>query len=249
MSVMTLSLLLARYAGETDETLKAIATGALVHDIHLSRMDRSIVRKVGRTRHEQASFESHCKLGVAEVGLAGLASPQVRDIVLQHHEREDGKGYPSSLRGASISRAAKIVAMADRFDELTNPLEMRLPHSPFEALSVMFTTERSSFDEELLQQFICAMGVYPPGTLVQLSDGHTGLVVAAAPASSRLCPQVLLYEPGVPKSEATIIDLATKPGNPDGITVVKALRTQDRSEDELDYLLPRRKLAWFRAPA
>jgi hypothetical protein len=89
------------------------------------------------------------------------------------------------------------------------------------------------------------MGIYPPGTLVQLSDGRTGVVVAAAPQRARLCPQVLMYDPDTPRREAIILDLA-EPELAQELKIEKALRTQDRSEDELDYLLPRRKVSWFR---
>jgi len=97
----------------------------------------------------------------------------------------------------------------------------------------------------LLQTFIRTMGIYPPGTLVQLSDGRIGVVVAAAPQQSRLCPQVLVYDPDTPRREALILDLA-EPEVAQQLKIEKPLRLQERSEDELDYLLPRRKISWFR---
>ena len=110
----------------------------------------------------------------------------------------------------------------------------------------MWSRERAGFNDSLLQHFVRAMGIYPPGTLVQLSDGRVGVVVAAAPPNARLCPQVLVYDPATPKREAIILDLAD-PAHADSVKIDKALRTQERSEEELDYLLPRRKLTWFRA--
>jgi hypothetical protein len=120
----------------------------------------------------------------------------------------------------------------------------------------MWTRERAAFNEPLLQHFIRAMGIYPPGLLVQLSDGRSGVVVAAAPESARLCPQVLVYDPGTPRRQAIIVDLAAPAANADApadaggiappLKIEKALRMQDRSEDELDYLLPRRQLSWFK---
>jgi hypothetical protein len=96
------------------------------------------------------------------------------------------------------------------------------------------------------------MGIYPPGTLVQLSDGRIGVVIAAAPETARLCPQVLVYDAATPRREAIIVDLASasaSAGQPAPLKIDKALRMQERSDAELDYLLPRRKVSWFRATA
>jgi hypothetical protein len=112
----------------------------------------------------------------------------------------------------------------------------------------MWTRERSHFNETLLQHFIRAMGIYPPGTLVQLSDGRLAIAVAAAPEDARLCPQVLVYDAGTPRSEGILLDLAaTAPSDDDALRIDKALRVRDLSADELDYLLPRRRMSWFPA--
>jgi hypothetical protein len=85
------------------------------------------------------------------------------------------------------------------------------------------------------------MGIYPPGSLVQLSDGHSGVVVASAATESPLRPQVLVYDPSVPRRHAAIIDLAAEAT----LKIERSLHVQERSENEIDYLLPRRKLSWL----
>lgn len=246
LSVMTLSLLLAKQLSEEPEVLRQVGLAALLHDIGMGQLNPSIVRNLNRNRHEQTIYETHAKLGVEQLSaLPGLVPPAVLQGVASHHENEDGRGYPRGLRGAEIPRVAKILAITNRFDNLTNPLDTRLSVSPSEALGVMWARERTHFDETLLQTFIRSMGIYPPGTLVQLSDGRSGVVVAAAPQQARLCPQVLVYDPDTPRREAIILDLA-EPDLAQQLKIEKGLRMQDRSEDELDYLLPRRKVSWFR---
>jgi hypothetical protein len=105
----------------------------------------------------------------------------------------------------------------------------------------MWTKEKSTYDPVLLQLFVRAMGVYPPGSIVQLSDGRVGAVVLSAPTESPLCPQVLIYEPEIPRRQAIILNLSTETE----LRIEKHLRIQDRPSDELDYLLPRRKMNWF----
>lgn len=247
MSVMTLSLLVAKHLGSSEPVIQVIGMGALLHDIGTSRLSHSLVRNPARNKFEEASYQTHCQLGHDELRRIGAGVPQaVMDVVMQHHEREDGKGYPGAKAGSAISLPAKLIGIADRFDELTNPVDPAQALSPFEALAVMWTRERAGFNDGLLQHFIRAMGIYPPGTLVQLSDGRIGVVVAAAPINARLCPQVLVYDPGTPKREAIILDLADS-AHGDALKIDKALRAQERSDDEIDYLLPRRKLTWFRA--
>jgi hypothetical protein len=133
-----------------------------------------------------------------------------------------------------------VVAIANRFDNLVNPIEHRRALSPSEALSTLWNREQTAFDGALLQLFVRAMGVYPPGSIVQLSDGRIGAVVGSAPAGRPLSPKVILYAPEVPRRLSIILDLA----NEELVSVERPLRLQDRPEEELDYLLPRRKINW-----
>jgi hypothetical protein len=113
--------------------------------------------------------------------------------------------------------------------------------SPSEALSTMWTREQKAFDAVLLQLFVRAMGVYPPGSIVQLSDGRIGAVVGSAPAGKPLSPKVMIYAPEVPRRQSIIIDLAS---DEKALKVERPLRLQERPAEELDYLLPRRKINW-----
>lgn len=241
LSVMTLTLLLGKQARLPKEALAALGIGALIHDIGKASIKTSILRNPERNRFEEEIFQTHCRLGYESALRAGTLSPAMLDAILHHHERYDGTGYPDKLLGDATPLSARAVAIANRFDNLANPVDYRHALSPSEALSRMWTKERNAFDTMLLQLFIRAMGVYPPGSIVQLSDGRIGAVVASAPTGSPLCPQVMLYDPTVPRSEAIIIDLSKL----DDIAIEKPLRLQERPDEELDYLLPRRKLNWF----
>jgi HD-GYP domain-containing protein (c-di-GMP phosphodiesterase class II) len=244
LSVMTLALLLGKCARLPEAALKEVGIAALLHDIGKVDLDISILRKPSRNKFEEAIFQTHCRLGYDKAAPTGLLSRPVLDAILHHHERADGSGYPGALADKKIPLAARILSIADHFDGLTNPLDPRRALSPSEALSRMWSVERHGFDPVLLQLFVRAMGVYPPGSLVLLSDDRDGVVVASAPAESPLRPQVLVYEPQVPRSHAIVVDLA----NESGLKIVRALSARERPEEELDYLLPRRKMSWFHMP-
>lgn len=241
LSVMTLALLLGKQARLPEPALHALGMGALLHDIGKRGLSQSILRNTERNRHEEAVYATHCRLGHASVQRAGAVSTPILEAILHHHERFDGTGFPDRLKGDAIHIAARVVAIADRFDKLTNPIDYRRAISPSEALSIMWTKEKNAYDAVLLPLFVRAMGVYPPGSIVQLSDGRVGAAVTSAPADSPLSPQVLVYEPEVPRRQAIILNLAKD----DSVRIEKPLRLQERPNDELDYLLPRRKMNWF----
>ena len=241
LSVMTLALLLGKQARLPEEALRTLGVGALLHDIGKSAINISILRNTERNKHEQAVYMTHCRIGYESALRVGNLSPPVLEAILHHHERIDGAGFPDHLAGDEIHLAARVIAIANRFDNLANPIDYRRAMSPSEALSTMWVKEKKSFDNMLLQLFVRAMGVYPPGSIVQLSDGRVGAVVVSAATEKPLCPQVMIYEPEVSRHQAIIIDLAKEPL----LKIDRALRLQERPNDELDYLLPRRKMSWF----
>lgn len=243
LSVMTLSLLLGKQARLPEEALHALGVAALLHDIGQLAVNPSILKNPERNRHEEAIYQTHCALGVESVQRGGRASQSLTQAILHHHEHYDGSGYPDRLVGEQIHVAARVIAIANRFDNLANPMNNRHALSPSEALSRMWVREKLWFDPVLLQLFVRAMGVYPPGSVVQLEDGRLGTVVISATADNLLAPQVMLFEPEVPRAQAIIIDLAQEPG----VRIAHAVRLQDCTEDVLDYLLPRRRMNWFAA--
>lgn len=245
MSVMTLSLLLGRQAQLPEEALRSLGSAAILHDIGMLELNPAIVRNPERNRHEEAVYRSHCALGVQRVQRSGRISPVIHETILHHHERYNGLGFPDRIPGDQIHIAARVVAIANRFDNLVNPIDGRPAISPSEALSWMWARENGGYDPRLLALFIRAMGVYPPGTIVQLSDGRMGVVTVSASTEHPLSPPVMLYERTRPRSEAQILDLALD----DSVAIDSAVRLQHCTEDQLDYLLPRRKMRWFTSPS
>jgi HD-GYP domain-containing protein (c-di-GMP phosphodiesterase class II) len=241
LSVMTLTLLLGKQARLPAEALLSLGIGALLHDIGKSAISSSILHSAQRNKHEEALYRTHCRTGYEKAAHAGNLSPPMLDAILHHHERLDGGGFPDALSGEAVHLAARVVAIANRFDNLANPFDSRLALSPSEALSKMWTQEQKLFDPLLLQLFVRAMGVYPPGSVVQLRDGRIGVVIASATTENPLSPQVLIYEPEVPRRQAIIIDLSKDTS----AKIERPLRLQERPATELDYLLPRRKISWF----
>lgn len=240
LNVMILSLLLGRELKLPPEVLRLLGEGALFHDIGKSRIPDAVLRNDARNRHEEEFFRLHTLYGREIARELGNIAPAACDVIESHHETMDGKGYPRNLKGTDIPLLARIVAIANRYDNLCNPLLTQTAMTPAEALTHMFRDEASAWDKVMLQHFIRLLGVYPPGSLVQLSNGNTALVVAVDHADL-LRPSVMIYDPSIPKSEALVIDLSEEPD----VQIDLVLKPRDLERPVLDYLAPRRRMSYF----
>ena len=140
--------------------------------------------------------------------------------------------------------AARVVALVNRYDNLCNP---RLPAralTPHEALSLLFAQGRSKFDTSILGAFIKMMGVYPPGSTVQLTDDRYALVVSVNSARP-LKPNVIVHDAATPRADALVVDLE-KTG---GIGIRRSVRAQQLPPTALDYLSPSARVTYFFEPS
>jgi hypothetical protein len=104
----------------------------------------------------------------------------------------------------------------------------------------MFGQQKLLFDVELLALFIRCLGVYPPGTVVELTNGAVGMVMSVNP-KNQLNPSVVLYDPDVPKKEALIVDLADEAD----LRVEKSIRLSHLPQQIIEYLSPRTRITYF----
>ncbi|MDD3354223.1 HD-GYP domain-containing protein [Zoogloea sp.] len=235
-----LSMMLARDLGFPRGPCQLLGVGALLHDVGLN----DIPDRIARPRHELSTPERnlrelHCEYGVRLGRQIGLPEPVLR-IIGQHHELADGTGYPKKLKGDQIDPLARIVSLVNYYDNLCNPLDLAKAMTPHEALSLMFAQRRGKFDIKALQVMIRCLGVYPPGTVVKLSNDAIALVSSVNPAKP-LRPWVTVYDPDIPKDEAIMLDLEEEPD----INIAKALRPIQLPPEVYDYLSPRKRVTYY----
>ncbi len=165
-------------------------------------------------------------------------------MIAQHHERLNGTGLPLGLQEDEISLLSQIVMVVDEYDDLCNLSENRHHVTPHEILSQMYRdvtiNKIHAFNGEILVTLIQLLGVYPPGTLVELNDGKMGVVVNIN-AINRSKPQVLLYTPHGGRKEAVVIDL----GENDDLHITRSLPPATVSSNIRQYLSPHRMTAYF----
>ena len=241
LNVCILCMMLAKELGFTPQTAHALGIAAMLHDIGKADIPDQILKK-SRSDYNKAEwslYRLHVEYGIDLVKKLGL-SPAILQIISQHHEYCDGTGYPKGLTEAALSPAGRLVAMVNFYDNLCNPTDIQKAMTPHEALSYMFSKASAKFEKQALQIMIRNLGVYPPGSIVQLSTEAFAAVTSINPKKP-LRPWVLVYEAGASKKEPLIIDLEAEPE----ISIVKSLSPAQLIPEVAAYLCPRKRLAYF----
>jgi putative nucleotidyltransferase with HDIG domain len=240
LNVSVLSMTLARELKLPPEIVQMIGVGAIFHDIGLNEIPAKILHNPAPLSKAEREFrELHCQYG-HDLGKKVGLPPAVLKIIHQHHEHYDGSGYPRKLKGEAIDPLARLLALVNAYDNLCNPTNIAQALTPHEALSFMFAQQRQRFDPRFLQAFIRFMGVYPPGTVVSLSNEALGLVIKVN-SSRPLRPTVVVYDAGIPKNEAIILDLEDEPD----INISRAIKPAQLPTIVFEYLNPRRRVSYY----
>jgi len=137
---------------------------------------------------------------------------EVAGIVLQHHERQDGSGYPKGLKGAEITLYGGIAGIVDTYSALISRRPYAEQESPSNALGKLYRLRGTLFNEALVEQFIQCIGIYPVGSVVELNTGEVGVVIAQNTVR-RLQPRVMvvLDRERHPLQPHKILDLLKEP--------------------------------------
>jgi HD-GYP domain-containing protein (c-di-GMP phosphodiesterase class II) len=240
MNVAVISLLMGRVFGLGDEEMLDLGIGALMHDvgkIDLPERLRHVDERFGKD--DLATYRGHVAHGVLHGKRMNL-KPGALLVLAQHHEHADGTGFPLKLKVERLSAAARIVALVNRYDNLCNPPSLANALTPHEALSLLFAQARSQFDASMLNSFIRMMGVYPAGSVVQLTDDRYALVMSVN-STRPLKPNVLVHDPQLPREEALHLNLMTTPD----LGIRRSLKPAQLPTEALDYLAPRPRVAYF----
>ncbi len=243
LNVTVISLLMARVFGFAEPDLMDMGIGALLHDVgKLDLPDRVHYGDAHLSPSEMKQYRDHVALGMAHGRRMGLSEGALT-VLGQHHEMVDGSGFPGRLNLDRMSTAARIVSLVNRYDNLCNPPQAAQALTPHEALSLIFAQTRSKFDVTMLNAFIRMMGVYPPGSVVQLTDDRYASVVSVN-SSRPLKPRVLVCDTRIPVGEALLLNL-------DGLADVgirRSLKPTQLPAAVRDYLSPRPRMVYFFEP-
>jgi HD-GYP domain-containing protein (c-di-GMP phosphodiesterase class II) len=198
-----------RHLGFPKEQLSQLGVVGLLLDIGKIRVSREILEK--NTQLSAAEFtemKSHVTHSIDILNQTANVNPDVLEGVAQHHERMDGSGYPFGLPGTRISIFGKMAAIADTYAAITKKRPYAEPASPHDALQMLSNWSGTQFQSDMVEHFIQSIGVFPVGSLVELSTGEVAVVVTHN-KQKRLRPKVLIVteEDKILRKHPTIKDL------------------------------------------
>lgn len=241
LNVTMLSLMLAKEAGISPEDMHALGLGCLLHDMGKERVPSQILlKKTAWSTAERNFYQEHVLYGVEMARKLPGLSRGALEVIAMHHEFMDGSGFPGGLPGGRIGPLGRIAAIANSFDNYCNRVNVADSMTPAEAVSHMFRREKEKYDPVLMQHFIRCLGVYPPGSVVKLSNDVFALVVSVNPGKL-LHPTLMLYDPEVPKEEALMLDMADEPE----LAIVSAVRPGNLPKEVFEYLSPRSRISYY----
>jgi HD-GYP domain-containing protein (c-di-GMP phosphodiesterase class II) len=207
VNVAVISIILGISLNLSKKNLTYLCIGALIHDIGKSFIPREILQKPGRlTPEEFEIIKNHSKYGYNFLNKFFSLSSHIKLIVLQHHERFDGLGYPNGISKQKISYLARIVSIADVYDALTSDRPYKRAMCPSDALEYLMSNAGTLFDHDMLNVFCKIVIPFPQGTIVSLSNGDIGVVEQTIP-NFPLRPIVKILKSECPRKIGSKINL------------------------------------------
>lgn len=181
-----------RQLGLPKADIEDLSLGALLFDVGKMKLPTEILTKPEHLSTEEfALVKRHIEFGLEMLKASGKINDKVMGMVKSHHERYNGSGYPLGLEGDRIPLFGRIAAIVDSYDAMTSNRYYAKPMSPYMAVKKLYEWRDQEFQAELVEKFIQAIGIHPAGTLVELSSGEVGVVVAQNRVR-RLRPKVML---------------------------------------------------------
>lgn len=221
------AVVMGRQLGLPKQDLRSLAIGGLLFDIGKLRVHDELLLSPKRLEGDELQLvRDHVKHGVEIAEEKGTINSDITAMILQHHERYNGSGYPDGLKNDDIHVFARIAGIVDCYDALTSNRSYARAISPSDAIKHLHSVRDTDFQAELVEEFTQAVGIYPAGTLVELSSGEVAVVVSEY-RTRRLRPRVLLLLDAAkqPLTKTRSIDLlqTTHDGDGNPLDIVTSL--------------------------
>jgi len=225
-NVCIYSIIMGRLLGLDAVQLQELGTCGLLHDIGMLAVPDQVLNKTGElTAEETAVLQSHTTAG-RDILTTGCSFYEgSADVAYEHHENLDGSGYPRGIKSDEINANAKIVAIVDKYEAITNLRPYRPAGDHLSAVATLNDmADKNKIDRTLTYSFVSYLGIYPQGSIVELSTGEVGFVIGTN-LTQRLRPQVLLVLDEHRNPTQKFVDLSEKTtdqnGNPYRIAKVR----------------------------
>ena len=208
LNVAALSIVIAKSMKLTNRELEDVGVCGMLHDVGKTSVSDEVLNKPGPLDEtEWAEMRKHTRYGRDILLSTKSVMSGAADVAHSHHERPDGLGYPRKLDDDSIPLFAKIVSIAEAYDTMTVNQPYRAAFSPSDAIQELYAQRGKQFDEDLVICFIDAVGIFPPGSIVEMFNGEVGIVLSNT--RDKLRPRVILILDAIGEPAAQrIVDLS-----------------------------------------
>lgn len=209
MNVCILSIALGRQLNLPSDELEELGLCGMMHDMGKMRIPLEILNKPGGFNDEELIImRDHTTIGwrllMSQSGMPGC----VIDTAYGHHERLDGKGYPRGLTAERIPFFTRIVTITDMYDAIASDRVYKNGKTHLEAIKIMTLASGKQLDSELVVKFIESLGIYPPGNIVEMTNGEVAVIIENNP-EKKLKPKVtMLLGQDKKRVKPRLVDLA-----------------------------------------
>jgi hypothetical protein len=177
--VAVMSVRIGANSGADHARLRVLGSAGALIDVGLWQMPETILRRSDvLSGDELAAYRSHPRQSADLLRRWGAPDGRMVQLVLEHHEREQGQGFPQGLTGAAVDPDAKTLGLADLYAGLTIPATARPRLRPHEAVREIVKSRHEAFPTALVKALLSEISVFPPGTVVRLNTDEIGRVVA-----------------------------------------------------------------------
>lgn len=211
VNVTFYALIIGQAMNYNDKQMLDLGTGTILIDTGMTKIPVYIIHKQSNlTDNEYQMIKAHPVHGYKALIAYSELNERVANISLQHHEQFDGKGYPRGLKGKEIDEFARIASIADSYEAQISSRSYREKRGAYHAMKNLLASGVNKFDPEILKIFLSRMSVYPIGSLVELNDGITGIVIGSVTEKPlRPIIKVILNENKEKVHDTQIINLLT----------------------------------------
>jgi len=239
ISCSALAAAFGRHMGLHEDTIISLAAGGMLMDVGKTRVPETLLDYPGSLSSPQVEVvREHVGHGLDILATAGINDPDVVAIVRTHHERHDGSGYPNHLVGSAIPVAGRMLGMIDTYDAMASVRPYRPPISRHRALQHIYAARDRLFQTELVEQFQVCLGVYPTGSLVELTTGEVAVVMMQNQAR-RLRPRVLVLSTPAkqPLMDFRVLDLLNQANDASATEITRSLAVGEYGIDAAEHFL------------
>lgn len=235
-----------RRLGFKRQQLKELALGSMLCNLGMLKIPDALLNKQGKLAElEVAALHKHAEFSAMLLTRGRGANDRVIGVAMYHHERYDGKGYPVGLSGDLIPLFARIAGIVDSYDAMISNRAFRKAHSHEDIISALYKEKGMAFPADLLEYFIEFIGMYPTGTLVEMSTGEVAVVLSQG--VRKMQPRVMVILDQDKKRYKTFksVDLSRDAGKREGERkrITKALELDAFGVDPPELYLSKRQLA------